>query len=354
MRRQGGVACAGRGSERTTMKYALAIIIVAILVGGAAYTYVRIGEQKNQERELAVRKAEAAQKKAEAEQKRAEAEKRKAEADQRRAASEAAAAKSKETAAQHARQERQAAAAEAKSNAEMKAAEAKRVEAARETARADARKAEEERKAAEARTAEAVARAEYAAATNAAKQAELQTALVVAQAAELDLQKTLAASNMLALQKADYAAKIEEIKQLQEVLRQREEETRPNKTLLQLMAQNEAAREAELAEMAKQDAAYAEEEAIRRKILRDGVPAAPKKPLTRAERHLAAVNEDVQKASDERRTAEEKLIVTRLEGLVQQALKDGRAEDAEAYLVALKSLVPGYDGKKLSAGVKAP
>ena len=46
------------------MKYALVIIVVAILVGGASYTYVKVGEQKNHERELAVRKATSAQKKA--------------------------------------------------------------------------------------------------------------------------------------------------------------------------------------------------------------------------------------------------------------------------------------------------
>ena len=46
------------------MKYALVIIVAAILVGGAAYTYVKTGEQKNQELELVARKAEAAQKKA--------------------------------------------------------------------------------------------------------------------------------------------------------------------------------------------------------------------------------------------------------------------------------------------------
>ena len=81
------------------MKYALVIIIVAILVGGASYTYVKVGEQKNHERELAVRKATSAQKRAEAEEKKAEAERRKAEADQKRAASEAESAKSREAAA---------------------------------------------------------------------------------------------------------------------------------------------------------------------------------------------------------------------------------------------------------------
>ena len=56
------------------MKYAIVIILAAIVVGGGAYTYVKKGEQKNKELELVARKAEAAQKKAEAEKKKAEAE----------------------------------------------------------------------------------------------------------------------------------------------------------------------------------------------------------------------------------------------------------------------------------------
>ena len=314
------------------MKYALVIIIVAILVGGASYTYVKVGEQKNHERELAVRKATSAQKKAEAEKK--------------KAASDAEAAKAKESAAVNARQERVAAEAEAKSTAAAKAAEAKKAEAERETAQAAARKAEDERKTTEARAAEAAALAGHAAATNAARQAELEKLKVAEHMIELDLQKTLAASNVLALQKADYATKLAEVQQLQEELRRREEETRPNKTLLQLMEQNEAAREAELAEMAKKDAEYAEEEAARRKVLREGVPAAPKKPPTRAERRLAEAAESAQCAADERRAEEEKFVVSRLEGLIRQALKDGRTVEAESYLEALKSLVPGYTGKK--------
>ena len=328
------------------MKYALVIIIVAILVGGASYTYVKIGEQKNHERELAVRKATSAQKKAEAEEKKAEAERRKAEADQKRAASEAESAKSRETAGRYAREERQAAEAEAKLNAEAKDAEAKKAEADRETARAAARKAEDERKTAEARAAEAAALAGHAAATNAARQAELEKLKVAEHMIELDLQKTLAASNVLALQKADYATKLAEVQQPQEELRRREEETRPNKTLLQLMEHNEAAREAELAEMAKKDAEYAEEESARRKVLREGVPAAPKKPPTRAEMRLSEAAESAQRAADERRAEEEKFVVSRLEGLIRQALKDGRTVEAESYLEALKSLVPGYTGKK--------
>ena len=328
------------------MKYAIVIILAIILVGGGAYTYVKKGDQANQKLELTARKAEAEKKKAEAEQKKAEAEKKKAEAEQKKAASDAAAAKSKEVEALNARQEQQAAEAEAKALAEIKASEAKKAEAEREIAAAQARKAEDERKAAEAKKAEAVALAEHAAATNAVKQAELETARTAAHMVELDLQKALAASNVLALQKADYANKLVEIQQLQDELRRREEETRPNKTLLQLMAQNEAAREAELAEMAKKDAKYAEEEAVRRRILREGVPAAPTKPLTLAEKRLAEVTGAANKTVDDNQTSGEKVIVARLESLIRQAVKDGRTEDAEAYLVALKSLVPTYTGKK--------
>ena len=321
------------------MKYALAIILVAIVVGGAAYTYVKNGEQKNQELELVARKAEAAQKQA-------EAEKKKAEAEQRKSASDAAAAKAKEAAALSARQERVAAEAEAKALAEAKSADAMKAEAEKEAALAAARKAEAERKAAEAKQAEAAAMAEHAAATNAARQAELETARVAAHMVELDLQKTLAASNVLALQKADYATKLAEVQQLQEELRRREEETRPNKTLLQLMAQNEAAREAELAEIAKKDAQYAEEEAARRRVLREGVPAAPPKPLSPGEKRLAEADKAAEAAAAARWNDEEKRIVARLEGLIREAMAVGNESAAEAYLAALKSLVPSYTGSK--------
>ena len=321
------------------MKYALAIILVAIIVGGAAYTYVKNGEQKNQELELVARKAEAAQKKA-------EAEKKKAEAEQRKSASDAAAAKAKEAAALSARQERQAAETEAKALAEAKAADAKKAEAEKESALAAARKAESERKTAEAKRAEAAAMAEHAAATNAARQAELETARTAAHMVELDLQKTLAASNVLALQKADYAAKLVEVQQLQEELRRREEETRPNKTLQQLMEQNEAAREAELAELAKKDAQYAEEEAARRRVLREGVPAAPPKPLSPGEKRLVDAEKAVETAAAERWSGEEGRIVARMEALIRQAMADGNEVAAEAYLAALKSLVPSYTGAK--------
>ena len=177
------------------------------------------------------------------------------------------------------------------------------------------------------------------------REAELQTALAAAHLVELDLQKVLATSNTLALQKADYAAKLAEVQQLQEELRRREEETRPNKTLQQLIEQNEAAREAELAELAKKDAQYAEAEAIRRRILREGVPAAPKKPLSQADKRLAAARGAVDKVDEEGREAIEKRLIARVEALARKAAKDGHMEIAESYLDTLRSLVPEY-GKK--------
>ena len=317
------------------MKNAVVVLVALIVVAGASYTFVRARDQKNQALEIEARKAEAAQKKAEAGKKKAEAEAKKAKED-------AAAAKFKAEAAKEERQAKLAADSEAKELAKAKEEDAKKAEAVAKAAADNARKAEAERKAAEAKKAEAVALAEHAAATNAARQAELQTALAAAHLVELDLQKALAASNVLALQKADYAAKLAEIEQLQEELRRREEETRPNKTLQQLIEQNEAAREAELAELAKKDAAYAEEEAMRRRVLREGVPAAPKKPLSATDKRLAAARGALDDVDSEGQAAVRKKMVALIEGMMRSAVKDGRNDDAESYLVVLKSLVPDY------------
>jgi len=317
------------------MKNAVIILVVLILVGAGVYTAVRRNELKNQALEIEARKAEASQKKAEANRKTAEA-------DAKKSRDDAAAAKARAEAAKDELQAKQAAESEAKALANAKAEEARAAEAIAKTATENAKRAESERKTAEAKRAEAEARAEYASATNAARQADLQTALAAAHLVELDLQKILATSNVLALQKADYATKLAEVESLQEELRRREEETRPNKTLQQLMEQNEAARAAELAEMAKKDALYAEEEAARRRILREGVPAAPQKPLSETDKRLAAARGGLDDLEAKSRAAVEKRIVARLEPLIRAAAKEGRMEDAEAYLAALKSLVPDY------------
>lgn len=317
------------------MKNAIIVLVVLIVVGGAAYTIVRTKEQKNQELEILARRAEA-------EQKKSDADRKKAEAEAKRAKEDAATAKAKEVAARDERQAKLAAEAEAKELAKAKAEEARAAEAIAKTAAENARKAEDERKTVEAKKAMAEALAEYAMATNDAKQAELQTALAAAHLVELDLQKILATSNVLALQKAEYAAKLVEIAQLQEELRRREEETRPNKTLQQLIAQNEATREAELAEMEKQDAQYAEEEEARRRILREGVPAVPKKELSKTDKRLAAARGAIDEMDAKGREELAKRLTARMEALIRQAAKDGRIDEAEAYLETLRSLVPDY------------
>ena len=319
------------------MKNSLLVVLIAlIVVGGVSYTFVRNKEQRNAELEKLVRKDEAKAKTAEAKKKTAEAEARKAKES-------AAEAKSKAEAAKDERQARLAAEAEAKELAKAKEAEARKAEADAKIASENARKAEAELKTAEAKKAEAALLVQHAEATNAVKQADLQTALAASHLVELDLQRILATSNTLALQKADYATKLVEVEKLQEELRRREEETRPNKTLLQLMEEEEKALQAELAEMAKKDAAFAKEEEVRRRILRDGVPAAPKKPLSAVDQRLLDANTSVENAAEEVRSIFEKRMIARIEALIRQTMKDGRTEEAELYLKSLKSLVPGYE-----------
>jgi hypothetical protein len=268
---------------------------------------------------------------------------KKAEAEAKKAEEAAKAAADRKTAAEAEKLAKLAAQAEAEELAKVKRAEAQKAEAERAVAKDNARKAEAALKAAEAQKAQAEAMAEYASATNELKQAELQMALVAAQTVELDLKRILAASNTLALQKADYHSKLAEVEKLQAELRRREEETRPNKTLLQLMAQNEAARQGELEELAKKDAKCAEEEAIRRRILREGVPAAPKKPLSKADARLKAAQDALDEIGAEAGEVAKKEIVLKLEEMIRLAVADGRVEDADLYLKALKSLVPDYE-----------
>ena len=77
--------------------------------------------------------------------------------------------------------------------------------------------------------------------------------------------------------------------------------------------------------------------------LRDGVPAAPKKPLSAVDQRLLDANASVENTVEEVRSVFEKRMVSRVEVLIRQALKDGRADEAELYLKSLKSLVPGYE-----------
>jgi hypothetical protein len=109
------------------------------------------------------------------------------------------------------------------------------------------------------------------------------------------------------------------------------------------MAQNEAARQAELEELAKKDAKYAEEEAIRRRILREGVPAAPKKPLSKADARLKSAQDALDEIGAEAGEVAKKEIVLKFEEMIRLAVADGRVEDADLYLKALKSLVPDYE-----------
>ena len=71
----------------------------------------------------------------------------------------------------------------------------------------------------------------------------------------------------------------------------------------------------------------------------------PKKPLSAVDQRLVNANAAVDDAANEVRELFEKRMVSRLEALVRQAMKDGRMETADSYLKTLESLVPGYEWK---------
>lgn len=321
------------------MRNVSVILAALVLVLGAYFTFDRTVEGKKAEAEALARKAEAALK-------RSEAELKKSEADARRAKSEEESAKSKALAAEEARKERSAAADEARELAKAKREEAQKAKSEERAAAEKARHSDNELKIAEATKAAAKALAEHAVATNAVRQAELEALAASAALVELELKKTIAASNLVEMQKTDYLAMLKEVEELQELLRRREEETRPNKTLEALIAQNDAAREAELAEMAKKDEKYAEEEARRKRVLREGIPATPQKPLTKTELRIAAAGEALDNIDEMGRERTDKTITEKLEKLMRQAYKQGRIEVAECYLDTLRTLVPGYGKTK--------
>ena len=69
------------------------------------------------------------------------------------------------------------------------------------------------------------------------------------------------------------------------------------------------------------------------------------KPLSAADQRLVNAKAAVDGAAEEVRKLFEKRMVSRLEALIRQAMKDGRTETADSYLKAIESLVPGYEWK---------
>ena len=311
----------------------IATILALVAIVGTCYTIIRTKEANNEKLEILARKAEAEQRKAAAKAKEtasAEAKKR----------AEESAAKLKEAAAKAARDEQDKKTAETLADAKIAAD--------------TARKAEAEAKTAADKRAVAEALAMHAIATNETRQAELRLAENARLAVEMDIRRTEAENKANELKKLDLDKRLAEVAELQETLRQREEATRPERTINDIISENDRRRaeeeakaaaeeERRLAELAEKDyAAYEAEMERRRQINRKGVAGPKATPLTAAEKKVKAAEDELNRASADGRAAVQKGIVKRLEREIRLALKERRIEDADYFFKNLLMLVPEY------------
>jgi len=311
----------------------IATILALVAIVGTCYTIIRTKEANNEKLEILARKAEAEQRKAAAKAKEtasAEAKKR----------AEESAAKLKEAAAKAARDEQDKKTAETLADAKIAAD--------------TARKAEAEAKTAADKRAVAEALAMHAIATNETRQAELRLAENARLAVEMDIRRTEAENKANELKKLDLDKRLAEVAELQDTLRQREEATRPERTINDIISENDRRRaeeeakaaaeeERRLAELAEKDyAAYEAEMERRRQINRKGVAGPKATPLTVAEKKVKAAEDELSRTSADGRAAVQKGIVKRLEREIRLALKERRIEDADYFFKNLLMLVPEY------------
>ena len=325
----------------------IATILSLAAIIGTCYTIIRTKEANNTKLEIQARKAEAEQRKATAKEKEAASAAAKARAEE-------STAKHKAAAAKDARIEQEKKTAEALADEKTVAAQKAKAEADAKIAADTARKAEAEAKAAADKRAAAEALAMHAIATNETRQAELRLAENARLAVEADIRRTEAENKANELKKLDLDKRLAEVAELQETLRQREEATRPERTINDIISENdrrraeeEAAAAAEeerrLAELAEKDyAAYEAEMERRRKINRQGVSGPKAKPLSAAEKLVKNAQDELNRTSEEGRAVIRKDIVKRLEREIRVAIKEHRVEDADYCLKNLLLLGPEY------------
>ena len=225
-------------------------------------------------------------------------------------------------------------------NAKAQAEDAKRARVAeeRKVAEANLKIAEENRKAKEAEKASLALALDLAGATNETMRVQLELTESQRALADRTAEANEAALKTQELLKAEYDKLLEEQKEINAVLRQREEESRPAKTVAMLMEENEEKRRQELGEDWVPDYEYSEQPTY---TLHEGPATGFKKP-TANDLRLAAIGEKIDKAMEARSMAARKRIVSELEGMMRKAIREGRREDAEFYYDSLISLVPDY------------
>ena len=216
---------------------------------------------------------------------------------------------------------------------EKKTAEArKKAEAEAKTAEANRRKAEAEAAAAKDRRLAAEAEARRAEATNETRQVELEMAREKRLKASADMKAKEAALAAEELKKADYETLLKNVRELETLLREREEATRPDRTLKDLLADNEVeAAEQEMLPEEVEEKAAAESNRVA-KIARRV------EPKTRGDEMIAEAEARLRRIADEGSKAVRAKARARLVALARKAVKEGRLGVAEYYLAQATAL----------------
>ena len=227
--------------------------------------------------------------------------------------------------AKHKAEEAKAAAAAANDRSLAAEAEAK-------TAEANRRKAEAEAAAAKDRRIAAEAEAKRAEATNETRHVELEIAREARLKASADLKAKETARELEELKKADYDKLIKDAQAIQAVLREREEATRPDRTLKDLLTDNEvepAEQDLSPEELAEQTAAESNRVA---KVARR------QKPKTRGDMAIEDAEARLGRIAEEGGKVVRAKARARLEALARKAAREGRIAAAEYYLAQAKEL----------------
>ncbi len=311
------------------MKVFSVVVVLLVAVAGGAW-HLLLEKEKTKQQEIAVRKQESREAQAKHEAKAAESlkgvftasnrivqawvEKAKAEADAK--AAEALEAESKQKLAE---------AEKAKAVAD---ADARDLAAA--TAEENRKAAESLREAETAKRDAAQAALRFVETTNATRMAELAQAERANERLALEARNRELAVKQMELLKADYERRIADIAELQELLRQREEETRPEMTVADLATTDDEMPE------------------ILGTVITNKPPVEPA-TLSGANALLASAQARRVGTVSNLVTRARNQVTEKLESLACEAAKAGDEARAAYYLRQLKILYPDYDPRKSEA-----
>jgi len=231
-----------------------------------------------------------------------------------------------------AREEAKYKAEEAKADERAMAESRKKAEADAKIADANRKKAEADAAAAKDRRLAAEAAEKYAVATNEARHAELEIAREARIKAELDRKAKEDALAAEELKKSDYENLLKNVRALEATLREREEETRPDRTIKDLLADNEVeAAEVELTPEEIAEKAAAESNRVA-KVMRHT------EPKTRGDMAIDEAEARLKRIADEGGKVVRAKARARLEALARRAAREGRVSVAGYYLAQAEAL----------------